>query len=277
MNKAIKICVVSSKGGTGKTTTVANLGGLLADLGYRVLLVDADVQPSLSSYYDLLEPAAAGLSELVIAADIKCTISRTVHASLDIVLSNDPNGDLRTWILHQVDGRVRLKHILAGIEDRYDFIILDTQGAIGPLQDAAVAAADFLLSPITPDVMATREFLRGTLTMLDHLRPLARFDVTIGKLHGFINKMQRTTDARTVVQALRQEVFVPSRGDIAILDTVVADAVAYREATSQRVPVHLWRPARTVAPEAHPRSTMLALVRELLPHVQTERFLSETH
>jgi hypothetical protein len=32
----------------------------------------------------------------------------------------------------------------------YDCVLIDTQGAIGPLQDAAVMAADMLVSPITP-------------------------------------------------------------------------------------------------------------------------------
>lgn len=41
------ITVVSTKGGVGKTTLAANLGGLLRDIGLRVLLIDADVQPSL--------------------------------------------------------------------------------------------------------------------------------------------------------------------------------------------------------------------------------------
>ena len=42
------ITVVSTKGGVGKTTLAANLGGLLRDIGLRVLLIDADVQPSLT-------------------------------------------------------------------------------------------------------------------------------------------------------------------------------------------------------------------------------------
>ncbi len=44
----IRFAVISTKGGVGKTTRTANLGALLADLGLRVLLIDADVQPSLS-------------------------------------------------------------------------------------------------------------------------------------------------------------------------------------------------------------------------------------
>jgi chromosome partitioning related protein ParA len=56
---ATRISIVSTKGGVGKTTLTANLGSILVDVGQRVLLVDADVQPTLSSYYRLAQQARA--------------------------------------------------------------------------------------------------------------------------------------------------------------------------------------------------------------------------
>jgi hypothetical protein len=47
------VSIISTKGGVGKTTTAANLGGFAADAGLRVLLLDLDVQPTLSSYFEL--------------------------------------------------------------------------------------------------------------------------------------------------------------------------------------------------------------------------------
>ena len=38
----IKFCMLSTKGGVGKTTLAASLGGLFADMGLRVLLIDAE-------------------------------------------------------------------------------------------------------------------------------------------------------------------------------------------------------------------------------------------
>ena len=83
----IKITVMSTKGGVGKTTKTANLGGILTDLGQRVLLVDADVQPTLSSYFPLETQAEKGLSALITTSQHEGVISRTNIPNLDLVVS----------------------------------------------------------------------------------------------------------------------------------------------------------------------------------------------
>ena len=50
------ICVCNQKGGTGKTTTVANLGIGLARAGKRVLLIDGDSQGSLTASLGYRDP-----------------------------------------------------------------------------------------------------------------------------------------------------------------------------------------------------------------------------
>ncbi len=45
------IAVIQHKGGTGKTTTVANLGAGLAILGKKTLIVDLDPQANLSLHF----------------------------------------------------------------------------------------------------------------------------------------------------------------------------------------------------------------------------------
>ena len=59
------VSIISTKGGVGKTTTAANVGGLAADAGLSVLLLDLDVQPTLSSYYELTQRAPGGIYELL--------------------------------------------------------------------------------------------------------------------------------------------------------------------------------------------------------------------
>ncbi|MBK1672856.1 chromosome partitioning protein [Ectothiorhodospira shaposhnikovii] len=263
---AIKITITSTKGGVGKTTLTANLAGLLADLGQRVLAVDADIQPTLSSFYHIQSRAPAGLMALISEARTEGVISTSTIPGLDIVLSDDPGGALQNWILHQPDGRVRLRHLLSGLDDAYDIILIDTQGAVGPLQDAAVLAADLLLSPIPPEILSAREFARGTLGMLHRLQPMAFLGAPVGPLKGVIYRMDHTRDARMIARELRQESYAPSRGAIDILDTIVPSTVAYREAATHRMPVHRWE-ARRSGPTASALDTMTQLVHELFPHL----------
>lgn len=260
----IKITIVSTKGGVGKTTLTANLGGILADYGYRVLLIDADPQPTLSSYYHIEQRAEHGLKNFLIESATENSISKTAIENLDIVLSDDPEGKLRDWIRDAPDGRVRLKYILGYLDEQYDFVLIDTQGAVGPLQDAAVTAADFMLSPIPPEILSAREFVRGTVAMIKRLEPMARLGAPIGPLRGVIYRMDRTVDAKMIANELRKASFTPSKGSITILDTIIPNAVIYREAATRKTPVHRMEAKNTVH---NAKSTMVDLARELIPNL----------
>ena len=261
------ITITSTKGGVGKTTLTANFGAYLADLRQHVLLIDADPQPTLSSYFPLQWTAPGGLTRMLVEADTDEVMSRTVIDGLDLIYSDDLDGKLRDWIRDAVDGRVRLRHLLQRpIFESYDFILIDTQGAIGPLQDAAVAAADLLLSPIPPDTLSAREFVRGTVAMLERLRPLAYLGAPIGPLRGVIYRQDRTLDARWIVEELRSESYLPSKGAITILDTFIPSAVAYREAATFKQPVHRLDPKRRGSSPCA-LETLQALCAELFPHL----------
>jgi chromosome partitioning related protein ParA len=264
---ALRLTITSTKGGVGKTPRAANLGGLLADLGQQVLLIDADVQPTLSSYYPLSARAPKGLYALLTEATVEGVISTTAIAGLDLIVSDDPEGRLPDWILHTPDGRVRLRYLLSRLDGAYDYILIDTQGSVGPLQDAAVLAAERLLSPIPPEMLSAREFARGTLGMLERLRPMEQLGVPVGHLHGLLYRMDRTVDARRVAEGLRRATSAESRADLSILDTVIPATVAYREAATARLPVHRWE-ARRRGPTPCARETMLRLVRELFPDLE---------
>lgn len=89
---ALTLTVVSTKGGVGKTTLAANLAALLADIGQRILLVDADPPLTLSGYYPIAEMAGGSLTRLIVDASAEGTISRTRIGNL--VVSDDPEGRL---------------------------------------------------------------------------------------------------------------------------------------------------------------------------------------
>lgn len=66
MKKSFILTVLSTKGGVTKTTNAANISAFCADHGLKVLMIDTDVQPSLSSYYQLDYTAPGGIYEFLI-------------------------------------------------------------------------------------------------------------------------------------------------------------------------------------------------------------------
>lgn len=261
------VSVVSTKGGVGKTTVAANLGGLLADAGLRVLLLDLDSQPTLSSYYALSRKAVAGAYELI-ALNLTAPeqiISETVIAGLDLIISNDDQGQLGTLLLHAPDGRLRLRNLLDNFRPGYDLLLIDTQGARSVLLEMAILASDLALSPITPEILAARELRRGTLKLLSDLEPFRYLGITPPPLRLLLNQVNTIRlDTRMIIRGLR-ETFAGAT-NISVLDTVIPDRVAYLNAASLGLPVHrieARQPRERRSPSA--LETMQALAIELFP------------
>jgi chromosome partitioning related protein ParA len=262
--------VTSTKGGVGKTTLTANLGALLADMGLRVLLIDADVQPSLSKYFPLaVTRPAAGLTEVIVRGTVtKSCITATLYQNLDIVISDDPEGNLPHWLLNRIDRGFRLRFALQSpaVVEAYDCVLIDTQGAIGPLQDAAVLAADILVSPITPEILSAREFRDGTMELLDRLEPGGALGASLGPMKAVIYRQDRSADARIIASGIRED-FIKLKGRVAVLETVVPHAKAYKEAATLRVPVHRHERKRD-GPTPSAYTVMHQLAWELIPSLE---------
>lgn len=261
------VSVISTKGSVGKTTVAANLGGLLADAGLRVLLLDLDSQPTLSSYYALSQKAVAGAYELI-AFNLTTPaqiISKTVITGLDLIISNDAHDQLNTLLLHVPDGRLRLRNLLDDFRTRYDLLLIDTQGARSVLLEMAILACDIALSPITPEMLAARELKRGTLKLLSELEPLRRQGITPPPLRLLLNQVNAIrVDTRMIIHSLRETFAGVS--NISVLDTLVPDRVAYLNAATLGLPVHrieTHRSRERRSPSA--LETMQALAIELFP------------
>jgi len=266
----IKFTVISTKGGVGKTTLTANLGALFADMGLRVLMIDADVQPSLSKFYPLRDPKpAAGLTEMLVRGEVSAgCISSTTYQNLDIVVSDDPEGSLPHWLLNRIDRGFRLRMALnsPAVVNSYDCVLIDTQGAVGPLQDAAALAADILVSPIAPEILSAREFKDGTMELLERLEPSSALGATLGPMKAVIYRQDRTNDARMIGAGIRED-FIKLKGRVTVLETVVPHAKAYKEAATLRTPVHRHERRRD-GPTPSACTVMHSLAWELIPSLQ---------
>lgn len=112
------ISIISTKGGVGKTTLSANLAGYLSSINKKILMIDADPQPSLSSYFKLIKQADFGLTEVLFnPSTINHCISQTNYG--DLIYSNDPDNQLQSWLVGKGDGRFRLSIALKHIKTQY--------------------------------------------------------------------------------------------------------------------------------------------------------------
>ncbi|EGH19946.1 MULTISPECIES: ParA family protein [Pseudomonas syringae group] len=253
--------LLSTKGGVGKTTLAANLGGFCADAGLKVLLIDMDpVQPSLSSYYPMTEEVSGGIFDLIAhnQTDPEKIISRTSIPNLSLILSNDPNNQLINLLLQAPDGRLRLAHLLKAFSDQFDLILIDTQGARSVMLEMVVLASDLAVSPLQPNMLSAREFNRGTLQMLDGLRPYSRLGLNIPPIKVVVNCLDATNDARAIHRAIRQT-FAESE-EIDVVQSTVPASVVFRQASTSGMSAHrveYKQPSNRRAPSA------LQIIREL--------------
>ncbi|HZJ92368.1 MAG: ParA family protein [Gammaproteobacteria bacterium] len=262
-----KVAVISTKGGVGKTTTAVNLAGIAADAGKRVLLLDLDIQPTLSSYFHLEAEADGGIFQLVGFNETRHSeiISSTSIPNLHIIKSNDDQGQLNSLLLNAADGRLRLLRLLEAFKDDYDLVVMDTQGARSVTLEMALLAADTAISPIIPELLAAREFRRGTIALFDELSSYQYMGIQLPELQVFINRADAvTTDARLITENLHST-FDGDSG-IRVLDTSVPNLASYRRAASLSMPAHrieTRKPSGRKAPSA--LETMTALAIEVFP------------
>lgn len=263
------IGIVSTKGGVGKTSLTASIGGILADMGQKVLLIDGDFQQSLSNYYKLVDTAPKGILELITTLDAEDCISVTSIDRLHVIRSDDPTAKLLYWLKESTNNIYHLKAALQRLQDSYDFILIDSQGARSIMQEAIILASDLLISPIVPEVLDSQEFLRGTINMLVSLEPLPGLGIPalpVPPLHGLIYKQNRTADTLLVANLIRKEFFKLSKGKASILDTFVPSLATYRKAAARNQPVHRIETTRR-GPTPSALSVYTKLVHELFPHL----------
>jgi chromosome partitioning protein len=146
---AYTIAVSNEKGGVAKTTTTLSLGAALAELNYRVLLIDLDPQSNLSLALGL-ETGEAEITTaniLIENATIKTAMRKTDVANLDLVPSNSRIENAEQYLPMRSNYLLTLHNALKASPLLYDYILLDCPPALGAITLNALSAADLLIIP----------------------------------------------------------------------------------------------------------------------------------
>ncbi len=158
------IVITSGKGGVGKTTTTANLGACLAQLGRSVVLIDADI--GLRNLDVILGLESRIIFDLVDVVDGFCDFSQA--------LIRDPRFEA-LYLLPAAQTRDKsavnphqMRRLTLQAKREFDYVLVDCPAGIEQGFHNAVAGADVALVVTTPDVTAVRDADR-VLGLLDGL------------------------------------------------------------------------------------------------------------
>lgn len=151
--------ISNGKGGVGKTSLSANVAGLAAEAGYRVLCVDLDPQGSLGrdlNYFNKAGVDDRGQSLIeAIQFERPITPVKDVRPGLDVI-PGGPFLDDAVRIAPSLgnrgrDPRLVLLNALKPLEDQYHLIVIDSPPGDRYLADIAMCASHFVLIPTRSD------------------------------------------------------------------------------------------------------------------------------
>lgn len=157
MAKTKTICFCNNKGGSGKSTSCANIGYALASFGHKVLLIDGDMQLNLSlSFFEedrVLEMAQSDRNlyyAIREQKDLKDFIVPTPYENLDIIPSSTLMSSMEYELFAKWQREFILKKALKSIKEAeiYDFILIDAPPTLGGWVMNILCASDRMIIPV---------------------------------------------------------------------------------------------------------------------------------
>ena len=151
------LMVSNGKGGVLKTSLAANLAGLAATSGWRVLAVDLDPQGNLASDLGVLEQSDGGAGLLAAVADqAPLEPLRDVRPGLDLVAGGprtaELTGHLSKAALAGQFVHGWLERALAPLAGGYNLVVFDCPPGEALIHTLALTSAHYVLIPTQPDI-----------------------------------------------------------------------------------------------------------------------------
>lgn len=153
------LSIVNLKGGVGKTATACNIAYLLAERGYRTLVMDLDGQANGSRQLGVpMTYSGRTVKDVFIGQNgVKLPLSEVLYdteyenlllapssfdfVGAEILLKNEP----------QISAEYRIRKSLEEVRDQFDFVIIDCPPALGDFVLNAMVTSDLIIVPVNAD------------------------------------------------------------------------------------------------------------------------------
>jgi chromosome partitioning protein len=240
------LAIANQKGGVGKTTTSVNLGAALAELGFRILVIDLDPQGNATTGLgiDARNFERSMYDVLMRDTSLEDCIEPTSTKNLFVAPSTIDLAGAEIELVPAFSRETKLKRAIETVIDDFDFILIDCPPSLGLITVNGLAAAGEVLVPVQCEYYALEgltQLMRNVhlvasnlnagldvstvvLTMYDARTKLSDQVAQEVRQH-FGNKVCRSVIPRTV--RLSE---APSFGQpITAFDPTSRGAIAYRE------------------------------------------------
>ena len=147
------IVITSGKGGVGKTTTSANLGVSLAQMGHRVVVIDADI--GLRNLDVILGLENRIVYDIVNVVEGECRLKQALIR--DKRLDNLyllPAAQTRDKSAVSPD---QMRSLVEDLKEDFDYVLVDCPAGIEQGFKVSIAGADRAIIVTTPEVSAIRD------------------------------------------------------------------------------------------------------------------------
>ena len=240
------LAIANQKGGVGKTTTTINLSAALAELGYRVLVVDLDPQGNATTGLgiDARHFELSMYDVLIREADLNDCIEATSVKNLFCAPATIDLAGVEIELVPAFSRELKLKRAIDGVVEDFDFILIDCPPSLGLITINGLAAATEVLVPIQCEYYALEglgQLLRNVKLVSSNLNPelvvstivLTMYDARTKLAADVANEVREhfpTEVCRSVIPRTVRLSEAPSFGQpITVFDPTSRGAIAYRD------------------------------------------------
>jgi chromosome partitioning protein len=245
--------LVNQKGGVGKTTCAINLAAYLGYFGQRVLLIDLDPQANATSSVGLdKRNVKLGTYEVLIgSAPIVPQIWHSPRFKLSVLPSSPALAGAEIELIEMNRREFRLRDVLAPVQNRFDYILVDCPPSLGFLTINGLAAAlNGVIIPVQCEYLA----LEGLGQLSQTINRIRSSFFPELRIRGVVMTMfdGRILLARDVVGEVRN--FFPNL----VFNAIIPRSTRLAEAPSRGQPISIY------APESNAAKMYEFLTREIL-------------
>lgn len=236
------------KGGTGKTTSVVNIGIALSREGKRVLLVDLDPQGNLTFSMGCFNFKHT-IGDVLYG---KCNAEQAIVALNNIALipSNTSIIELNNYYTEDSEDLFELKNCLESVKHKYDYVLIDCSPAISFLTRSAMIAANYIIIPLQLEVLSIQgleQILREVEIIKENYNPKLN---VMGVLAVMVNNSRGLT-----TEVLE---YIKNAHTVNVINNHVRTSVKVAEAPSFGLSV------LDYAPECNSSKDYIAVTKELV-------------